>query len=402
MLSLSTSPKLRPSSRRRRLSLYLLAAGSILFRAELALLLATLAGTCFLFSRLSLRSELLPALIAAGLIALPLTLGLDTLLWLPRLPSSLSLPWTATWSFPLWPELQGFLFNAIAGHSSEWGTEPWHWYFTSALPRLLLNPLSYAVCIPLSLFLPAQRRTSISVLLPALTFTAVYSLLPHKEWRFVIYIQPVLTAVASGGASWIFTRRSKSSIYALLTLLLSVSIPLSFLASSSLLAFSAHNYPGGTALALLHDLVPVSSPPARVHMDNLSLQTGITRFQELHRDEGRGSWYYDKSENETALLDPSFWEGFDYAVVENPHRAIGAWDVIGSVEAYAGVGLELQGTDIKERKVLFPFHFLPRTEGLDVLHGRFEEVVSKLTGAKWPHMRLKETMWVLKRGSMPV
>jgi alpha-1,6-mannosyltransferase len=41
----------------------------------------------------------------------------------------------------IWPELSGFLYNAVGGKSSEWEVSPWHYYFTSAIPKLLLNPL---------------------------------------------------------------------------------------------------------------------------------------------------------------------------------------------------------------------------------------------------------------------
>ena len=46
-------------------------------------------------------------------------------------------------------------------------------------------------------------------------------------------------------------------------------------------------------------------------------------------------WVYDKSDDPTSLLDPLFWDTFDYAVMEDPGLAIGAWDV---VERIYGLG----------------------------------------------------------------
>ena len=90
------------------------------------------------------------------------------------------------WGFWLWPELQVLKFNTIMNKSSEWGVSPWYWYFVIAIPK------SVTIAYPLALFAIIYKPKIsfidwgvVELLLPALSFVGLYSLLPHKELRFI-------------------------------------------------------------------------------------------------------------------------------------------------------------------------------------------------------------------------
>ena len=110
-----------------------------------------------------------------------------------------------------------------------------------------------------------------------------------------------------------------------------------------MLAVSRLNYPGAEALNRLHELARNDTGVVRVHMDTLACMTGVTRFMErappVLGDAQGAFWVYDKTEDEERLLNPLFWEGFDYALAERPERVIGSWQVLGTVEGYAGMAI---------------------------------------------------------------
>ncbi|KAL9119229.1 MAG: hypothetical protein Q9187_004218 [Circinaria calcarea] len=308
-------------------ALVLLTVVGVIFRSEVALLLGIHTIWILLQRRLSLRNS-----IASGILGLSIGLGLtvpiDSFFWL---------------HFPLWPELSGFAYNVMEGRSVNWGTSPFYHYFTSALPRLLFNPFTYLLCIPLALSTPALRRSALYILIPNLTYVAAYSVQPHKEWRFIIYVIPPLTAVAAAGASWIWTRRTKSLVYRVLALGLVASTAASFLASFGMLLISRLNYPGADALNRLHELADGESSVVKVHMDTLSCMTGVTRFLQIQPTidstvaRTRNTWIYDKTEDEANLLDPVWWDRFDYVLAERPEKIIGSWEVVDTVNGFAGL-----------------------------------------------------------------
>ena len=251
----------------------------------------------------------------------------------------------------------------------------------------------------------------------------IYSFQPHKEWRFIIYIIPPLTAVAAAGASWIWTRRSKTFVYLILALALIASTIASFAASLTMLAISRLNYPGAEALNQLHKLAENDTGIRKVHMDTLSCMTGVTRFLEqpslpsLAKVDESLFWIYDKTEDQQHLADPVFWEGMDYALAEHPERVIGAWESIGLIEAFTGFRLvrptedmSVEGFMIDESAVVEFMRGLLRKDVwnqkngdmvaryLECLPQRFERFGRRfLSKGWWIRMRMEPRIRILKK-----
>ncbi|KAL4811285.1 Alg9-like mannosyltransferase family-domain-containing protein [Aspergillus unguis] len=400
--------------KRSRVALYLITIAGIVFRAELALFLAT--HTIFLFAlgRISIQREIIPAGIMGLILGLSITIPVDSFFWQ---------------QFPLWPEFAAFKFNVLHGQASAWGTHPWHYYFTNALPRLLLNPLACLIGIPLSLLQPATRRIATSITIPSIAYIMLYSIQPHKEWRFIVYAIPPLTAAAALGASYIWTHRSKSVVYRILSLGMIASTLASFLLSSFvLLPASSANYPGAQALNTLHTHVLTTAPktthqapiPISVHLGNLACQTGITRFLQLppQSDQTPVSLTYDKSPPpDLPAQKAAFLSRFDYVLLEPSdselllslsgseteyaHSRSYAWETVDSVTAFAGLRIVKPGEEamgIVEEGIL-RWALGEKVEELKVGESwrKVTDFLRGFTKGWWVEVRMEERIRILGR-----
>lgn len=386
--------------KRTKLGLYLMTVATVIFRAELAILLAAHCVWLFIKTQtfgariVLIRKAFVPSIVPGALIALLLTISIDTYFW--QSPTY------------LWPEFSAFLSNIFPSDdglgASAWGTQPFYWYFVVALPRLLMNqiPMIYLFFAFPQTLLDARVFDS---LIPSYAYVLIYSILPHKETRFMFPVVPSLTLVAAITCARLTINMHKNFIAKLIFYATVMSTLITaFISHAVLLPLSAQNYPGGHALRELQEyyhnnyqtIIPLhnddpSHPQIHVHLTNLALQSGITRFLEqpdpindtehalLSTSSIKGSsttapqldpiilpgdgvrpdltiypkqpsetpksnsntnrafpnpfWTYDKSPSTTE--NPAFWSRFDFVIVEPSMatRLPGLWRPISNVKS---------------------------------------------------------------------
>lgn len=113
---------------------------------------------------------------------------------------------TGQWILPV---LQFARFNVVEGGGSLYGTHPWHWYATSALPVVLGPALILAAVGGFALVRSrhtrglktlALARLSLAGLLSLVAYSALSS---HKEFRFLLPLVPLGCIVAALGLALI-------------------------------------------------------------------------------------------------------------------------------------------------------------------------------------------------------
>ncbi|KYQ53467.1 putative dolichyl-P-Man:Man(7)GlcNAc(2)-PP-dolichyl-alpha-1, 6-mannosyltransferase [Trachymyrmex zeteki] len=292
------------------------AAAIIIFRAELAILLGLFLLHNIASQTLSVQ-RLLKIAVPAGVLFLALTIATDSIFW-RRL---------------VWPEGEVFYFNTILNKSSEWGTSPFLWYFYSALPRGLA--FSYFL-IPLGMFLDIRVRV---LTVPAILFVILFSFLPHKELRFIIYVFPLLNVAAAAACHRIWENRAKTTWNSFLAIAVLGHLVLNAIFSMFLLCVASFNYSGGVAIARLHRLERGSIEPIHVHIDVLTAQTGVSRFTQTN-----ASWIYSKQENLT-IDDPEMLQ-FTHLLIEGRNQFspnikpyLKTYDIIDSIDGFSHITL---------------------------------------------------------------
>lgn len=191
-------------------SIFLFTSTTIIFRGDTAVLFAPVLLSMLLSRRVSLLQVILWGF-TASVSSLLLTVAVDSYFW-------------QRW---LWPEGEVLWFNTVQNKSHEWGVQPRLWYFYSALPRALL---ATAVLAPfgVSLKLPAivrsrswkELRAAVMTaplvdssvwpfVWPIVLYLSLFSVLPHKELRFIFNAIPMINMVSALGGAKLYRARHK-------------------------------------------------------------------------------------------------------------------------------------------------------------------------------------------------
>ncbi|VDD82789.1 unnamed protein product [Mesocestoides corti] len=211
------------------------------------------------------------------------------------------------WQRWLWPEGEVFYFNAVENKSHLWGFN-------------------------------RDEQVLLGLELVALTFITIYSFLPHKELRFIIYVIPIFNLVAAyfwdyveirlrvcrsikatgQAGSWNMKGHKKPTspimhrIYWVAVVLCYASIFVNLCASFGLLYCSSYNYPGGEAISKLNTWPGLAERrDVHVFVSNLAAQTGVNRFQQVH-----AHWTYNKTEHVDDDTDALVKGPFTHFIVE--------------------------------------------------------------------------------------
>ncbi|KAG6556266.1 hypothetical protein Mapa_002207 [Marchantia paleacea] len=311
---------------------YLVVAASV-FRCDMILLLAPVGVTLLLTRSISFWNAVKCCAITV-IISIGLSVAVDSIFWQRR----------------VWPEFEVLWFNSVLNRSSEWGTSPFHWYFTSALPRAMMAGL------PLALVGVVLERRTAKYVLPVLIFITLYSKLPHKELRFILVGVPVLNIAGATAMARIYNNRRKPGLiwrtfYSLALVMLMASFGISMVITAA----SHANYPGGHALRVLHSKEAVASEVSEgfVHVDVLTAMTGVSRFCEVPH------WRYSKEEG--LPLEDYFLKNFTHLL--NEKDSIPGFRCLQAIPGFSR--LKLQKTFPQLLVVTEPKVFIHRAESLD-------------------------------------
>ena len=229
----------------------ILSVTTAIFRSDMIILLATLSLLLLKYRLITLLRGITYGLISV-FISIIITIPIDSLLW----------------NYIVWPEAIVLFFNTALNRSCEWGRMPIYWYFTVVLPKLflILYPIIFiGICKTVKhLFLnnfkkerEHKNKCNITNILAisSVIFILLYSLLPHKELRFILPVFPLLLPLIINGLDSVPVKYRNFIFLCFLICNSSLTCMMCYI--------NQYNYPGATALFLTHRIV-LNLPPQKI------------------------------------------------------------------------------------------------------------------------------------------
>jgi GPI mannosyltransferase 3 len=172
--------------------------------------------------------------------------------------------------------------NLLLGVSTFYGRSPWHYHLTQSLPILLTTAIPFVVRGLTSIILSKEggskgntTNSALKLLAWASLFTiAIFSIIPHKEWRFLHFLLPIFLQF---GVKHLLTipKTKRSKILRYLSII--PIVPAIYLggfhgrAQVSVTGFLRTDLPQGQSVAVL---MPCHSTPWQSHIHRRDLDGG--------------------------------------------------------------------------------------------------------------------------------
>ena len=110
---------------------------------------------------------------------------------------------------PVFVFLNFISFNLVS--SGVYGSHSWHWYLTQGIPVILGT---HAIFIILAF---VQRRDYPRQFMGVVVVTVIFfSVIPHKEFRFIQHLMPIFMLWAGLGVHWLSRHVDRSTLFAIL------------------------------------------------------------------------------------------------------------------------------------------------------------------------------------------
>ncbi|KAF9193324.1 dolichyl-P-Man:Man(7)GlcNAc(2)-PP-dolichol alpha-1,6-mannosyltransferase [Haplosporangium sp. Z 767] len=351
-----------------------LVLSTVLFRSEVLILLGPIVLLELIMTRIRFWRTVQEGILA-GLVSLGIAVAVDSWFW-------------QQW---MWAEGAVFWFNAVEGKSVAWGVSPWYTYFSILLPKIS------GLALPLALAAVLVEQRYRRYILATGVFVGLYSFLGHKEWRFIVYVVPILNLGGAITLSWIMKR--KTLVYRLLALFILGGLGLNFLSSVAQALISSLNYPGGHALQRLHELELPYFPAATVHIDGAAAETGCSRFGEIGSSttalrKNPYPWTYSKNESHRT---PKDYLQYTHLLTAAPEFHQHDFEILEKVDGYVGI----ERVPLAQIKKTCPEALrtgFTNADNSSWTMALVKEQVQKMwTDCSPLQIRMEDRIWILKR-----